>query len=360
MTDSVVRGGRIAYLDSLRGLAILMVVAFHAYARWPAIMPYGADFAEVPIFKYGWLGVPLFFLISGFVILMTLETCSGVRQFLYRRWLRLFPGMLLVSVLVFASAPLFPERPAGQPGWVDLLPGLLFVEPDWLQFLLRTPVVPLEGAFWSLFVEFKFYVLGAMLFFALRRSFFVHALLMLFAAYLASRLLGKWVPEPYGKMPFYLFDALSLSYFGWFAAGAAYYRFVQSGRWGHVGWALAASLFSAAAISEKAVDAFVAALVVAALFAALVASPALQAWFDNRVLRFFGAISYPLYLMHENMMVSLVAKMGKAWPAVPGFVWPWLALALISALAYGVAEHLERPTKHMLDRWCRGLGRRSA
>ena len=64
---------RIEFLDGLRGLAILLVIFFHAFVRWPNIVPYGSSYSDFIFFKYGYLGVELFFLISGFVILMSLE-----------------------------------------------------------------------------------------------------------------------------------------------------------------------------------------------------------------------------------------------------------------------------------------------
>ena len=59
---------RIDYLDGHRGLAILLVIGYHAYARWPEIVPYGNQFSHIPLFSAGRFGVQLFFLISGFVI----------------------------------------------------------------------------------------------------------------------------------------------------------------------------------------------------------------------------------------------------------------------------------------------------
>lgn len=64
---------RIKFLDGLRGSAILLVVFYHAYARYPDVVPYLTNtYREFPLFKYGYWGVQLFFLISGFVILMSI------------------------------------------------------------------------------------------------------------------------------------------------------------------------------------------------------------------------------------------------------------------------------------------------
>ncbi len=154
--------GRLAYLDGLRGVAILMVLLFHAYARWPDRLPFGHDLAVSPLAQ-GWAGVELFFIISGFVIFMTLERSHSLADFAARRWRRLFPAMLAATVLIVVTAPLLPDRPQGPIGAAGVLPGLLFVDPKWWA-VLRLDVVPIEGAFWSLFVEVQFYAVAGLAF----------------------------------------------------------------------------------------------------------------------------------------------------------------------------------------------------
>ena len=176
---------RIKFLDGLRGIAILLVVLYHAYTRWGVILPYKNKFSEIFVFKYGYLGVELFFLISGFVILMSLEKCSSFPQFIYKRWVRLFPGMLVATIIIFFSASFFIERPLGIPKSESIISGLLFVEPSWINLLFGTHLSSLEGSFWSLFVEFKFYVLFGLAYFLYKkeRSIFVLLFIFIFNAY---------------------------------------------------------------------------------------------------------------------------------------------------------------------------------
>jgi hypothetical protein len=47
----------------------------------------------------------------------------------------------------------------------NLLPGLSFVEPYWWSRLLGRPIGSMEGAYWSLYVEFKFYVFAAVIYY---------------------------------------------------------------------------------------------------------------------------------------------------------------------------------------------------
>ena len=342
---------RIEYLDGQRGMAILMVLLFHSYVRWPAIVPYGDRYADLTITKYGWLGVELFFMISGFVILMTLEKCSGVKDFLYRRWLRLFPGMLLCSLLIFATAGFFPERPAGAPSLLSLLPGLTFIEPAWWSRLTGHPIDSLDGAFWSLYVEFKFYCFAAIVYYWKGRNALIGALLAVFA--LAS-LVGT-AGQHTGAGPILLLGRtlahLSFEYFGWFAAGAAFYVYAKSRLIGWFAAAAAMALLSAAATGGLQWQNTLAAVLVALYFAASIVVAPIQALLTWRPLQFFGLISYPLYLLHQNIIVASVVKIGDVvGNSLPAVLFPLLPVAALSATAYVLVKYGEPYVKQQIVR----------
>lgn len=342
------RQSRIAYLDGHRGLAILLVTLYHAYARWPDLVPYKAQFAEVPLFKYGWLGVELFFLISGFVILMTLEKCSSPREFMLRRWLRLFPAMLVCTLFVFATAGFFSERPGGSPPWESMLPGLTFIEPDWWSWISGHPFPVLEGSFWSLYAEFKFYLFAAIVYFWRGRNALIVALALVFLASTAVRIAQDILGMDDFGFLYALSTALSFRYFGWFAAGAAFYLYAQerSRTW------LAISLLAVVvcALSESALEParLLAALTVALLFAASVLFKPVQALLNNRLLQFFGLISYPFYLIHEGMMVAIIAKLGGAYGEIPLILLPLPALAIVAGFAWLICKYAEPAIKSLL------------
>ena len=92
---------RIASIDGLRTIAIFAVVAFHYCYRWgpplnsESLYPYGTALAGLPGVRFGGCGVQLFFVISGFVIAMTLDRRKTPREFVVRRYARLAPAMLL-------------------------------------------------------------------------------------------------------------------------------------------------------------------------------------------------------------------------------------------------------------------------
>src|SRR5688500_2704787 len=79
---------RIELLDTFRFLAIILVIGYHYFASkkdFANIYPYGLQYS--PVFQYGYLGVQLFFMISGFVIFMTIEKCRTLKEFLLKRFI---------------------------------------------------------------------------------------------------------------------------------------------------------------------------------------------------------------------------------------------------------------------------------
>ncbi len=349
---------RIAFLDGHRGLAILLVFGFHAFSRWPTRIPNGDCCAHVPVFHFGWLGVELFFLLSGFVILMTLDRCERASVFFLRRWLRLFPAMLACSLIIFCTASFFHERPAGAPGVDSLVPGLLFMDLTWVQRFLRHPIAPLEGSFWSLYVEVKFYVFAALVYFRFGRTALLKSLVGVAVFTLCARMLHEVSDNSLVSHLDVLTQDFGLDYWFWFAGGAAYYMYRETAHDGWVWLALACipggALVLAGAPHHFLWDDFCFALGIGAVFAVSMHSERVQALLNNRILQFMGFISYPLYLLHENMLIASLIKVA---PRLPRELFPILPFALLvplAALAYLVARHVEPVLKARLGRW---LGR---
>lgn len=333
---------RVDFLDGLRGVAIVLVILFHAYARWPELVPYGDAYAGFALFRFGWLGVELFFLISGFVIFLTLEKTANFPDFMTRRWLRLFPAMLICSVLVFASAALFPERPAGAPHWRDLLPGLSFIEPWWWQVALRSPQHVLEGAFWSLFVEVRFYAIAGCLYFWIGRDRTIAAIAALFAIAFGYRLLHAACPALDLRWLKLYADVTTAQYFGWFAAGARYYEYFYHGRNSTlcraIGWALLSALSTWYVDRGDTPGAVAASLAVVLLFTLAVTVRRVRSVLGWKPVLWLGLISYPLYLMHENALIACVIRLGRAAPWCPPLLLPVVPLAVLLPLAFWIAR----------------------
>ncbi|PPV05159.1 acyltransferase [Xanthomonas bromi] len=104
-------------LDLLRGIAILWVMLFHSFV----VGGLGPDWAWVS--RYGWMGVDLFFVLSGFLIgtQVLAPLARGQRldiaDFYVRRAFRILPAFLVV-LLVYLLWPPFREAPGLAPWWM--------------------------------------------------------------------------------------------------------------------------------------------------------------------------------------------------------------------------------------------------
>jgi peptidoglycan/LPS O-acetylase OafA/YrhL len=147
-------------IDMFRGIAILLVVLFHFTARLPSKALNITEGAPWPVF-FGWVGVYFFFIISGYCIFITLERSATVGVFLARRISRIYPAFVAAVLILFvfglvAYIPSVPEVKfhVVPPNLLDVVMNLVFVGEigEWV-----------DGSFWSIAVEVKFYLLVALL-----------------------------------------------------------------------------------------------------------------------------------------------------------------------------------------------------
>jgi len=148
-------------LDGLRGIAILLVLGTH-FAQGGHHNPVLKIFFAVT--SFGWSGVDLFFVLSGFLITRILLSAKGAkgyfRNFYMRRVLRIFPlyyGVLGASLVL---APLFVQGP--KPGlsqlWLWLYGQNLREALTGMPSVMQNPLGLYFGHFWSLAVEEHFYL----------------------------------------------------------------------------------------------------------------------------------------------------------------------------------------------------------
>jgi len=330
---------RIDYLDGLRGVAILLVFFYHAYSRWPDIMPYGQ--LDVPFFvNYGSFGVMLFFMLSGFVILLTLQRCQNWQTFAVKRWLRLFPCMLICSILIFSTTDLLPLRPNGGAEWYDLLPGLLFIEPL-IFWQLGIPVNPLEWAFWSIFVEVKFYLFAGFCYFFLPRKWFSYYVLAAYCIW-TSLDFAFMSQVPQGSNAHVLWNVFSFEYFGWFAVGCFCFQGYYSDNKTYLGFAFCLAVICAVIHAGPDVPGILSLLSLIIIFHASLIFRPLQKILTTRFLIFTGFVSYPLYLIHENMMVAIVRGLGPLLSDTLCILLPIAVLTFQMALSLIIVKYAEK------------------
>lgn len=201
-------------IDLLRFLSAVSVVLYHytfrAYAQgdYSPVRFSGLD----QVTRYGWMGVELFFIISGYVVLMSAYN-KTIKQFFLSRVTRLYPAYWVACTVTFLVIRFFgPHAPA--PGWqgFDVTLGQYLYNLTMLQSLLG--YTNLDTSYWSLGYEIVFYFLIAI---ALGWRLFKHldvllACWLLYSAVagpgstnvLASLLLPKYSPYFISGMLFFL------------------------------------------------------------------------------------------------------------------------------------------------------------
>jgi peptidoglycan/LPS O-acetylase OafA/YrhL len=144
-------------LDGLRAIAILLVMSVHYHQK----------------FGGGWIGVQLFFVISGFLItriLLDAKADSGFGEYLgrfyARRTLRIFP-LYYGFVVVLACMSIFLDLPSN---WTQVRPWLLTYTLNFGHMFHLVPVDDLYSHFWSLAVEEQFYLVWPFVVWSLSRK----------------------------------------------------------------------------------------------------------------------------------------------------------------------------------------------
>lgn len=209
-------GFYLSKIQYLRGFAILIVLLYHL---------------KVPYFSWGFIGVDIFFVLSGFLMMAIYPNLADAREILafYRsRWLRIFPALSVVLILTIAI------------GYFYLLPNESFVILKesffgitglaninyWLgeQYFVSSTFRPLLNL-WSLGVELQFYVLYPILLLVVRK--YPRALFVLFFLSLSGFLLLSQIsPQTiFYLLPFRLWEFIA----GIFLAQNNYYSRVTCG-----------------------------------------------------------------------------------------------------------------------------------
>lgn len=334
---------RFHQIDFLRGLACLSVVAFHFLHRgqqggWlvDSAAPWLQSMAEL-----GHLGVHLFFMISGFVILMTAEGAT-VRGFIASRVSRLYPAFW-VGVLLTAAVAWWSGSEAFAVTPVQVLANLTMV-PQWAH------VEFVDGAYWSLAVELQFYLLViALLHFGQMRriEWWIAAWLLVSSANAVRPMypLEFWLDARWAPL---------------FAAGMLFYRISRRGwdgqRYLLLLWAFSLTLWygwtgaEASKLGRETVLLGMPMQVVLclALFHAVFLLIVSDRWTmrASPLVYWFGALTYPVYLLHQN--IGYIALMAPGWRQVDFHLRVVLVVGAVVALAWLVNRWVERPLSRRL------------
>lgn len=261
---------RLDVVDALRGVASLSVAWFH--------MTLGSAGWLKASGEYGWLGVEAFFVISGFVLPLALHRAdyriNFYGRFIIKRLLRLDPPYFASILIIIALGYLSPYLPgAGGREAFSLSLAQLFLHIGYLNAFFGLPW--LNMVFWSLAIEFQFYLLVGLLFPIIRNQD-LRAKLIAILAISAGALL---IPA----------EQFIFRYAFLFLTGAVTYRY-YIGELSRSGLLILLVIFTIG----NSLTVGVAAAIVGLACAVIIAFVRVRV----RPLVALGAISYSLYLVH--------------------------------------------------------------
>jgi peptidoglycan/LPS O-acetylase OafA/YrhL len=352
------------FLDGFRGIAIAAVLLAHCM-RFNANTP-ALDWADA-FFASGWMGVDLFFVLSGYLITRILLCSRGSQRyftnFYMRRVLRILPAYYFYLLLVFVATP--------AAGWID--PALRYAEEFVpLAFFLQNFSISLQRRWfqmpgldhlWSIAVEEQFYVVWPLLVAACPPRLLARCclaiILVAWVTKLALTAAGAWAFSIY-VLPFTRMDALAagaliaaLPYATWNAdvcrktamgVGTAALMLVVLEFLRSRGLAMSAE-------SPAAAYTILTTLVCAALLFAVVRAPqadSLRRLCSIAPLRFLGKYSYGIYLLHYGITQifkrPLLSTFEERLPEAFGALVAGFSVIAVSILAAIAMFHLlEQP-----------------
>lgn len=347
---------RFRELDGLRGLAALAVALYHLTIAYPTEFV-GAERSPFTM-SWGMYGVQLFFLISGYVILMTAQRAIRPSDFVISRISRLYPvywiavTLTIVLIVVFA----IPDMPQGT---LDRLLNYTMVQ-RWLQ------VPNVDGVYWTLAVEMQFYVAVLLLLLVTRCRITGRTVVWVTAVWLSVALVvAIWAgPSSRGVDPQLVATPtkliLNFSMAEWaplFSAGMFAYL-ARSGNRRRIFGPLAVLSGVLAGVIAGLLHSVTDMLIVSSVVAVF-----LVVVFRERTgflllppVQWYGRISYSLYIGHNRTGLVLIMLLYPLVGTFPSLILAFAGVSLISWLLYRAGEVegtrvLKRALLWVRDRW---------
>lgn len=357
---------RIEILDGFRFIAILSVALYHFYNRWTApiytenLYPY---LSKYNYFSLGYLGVQFFFIISGFVIASTLESTPTFGAFLKKRWIRLFPALIICSLITFLvfnlldSENLFSRSKDG----LNLLYSISLINPELLNLLLRPFHIhgsTIAGSYWSLWPEVQFYFLAATLYYLNSSRFLIRFIIIALGTYLFS----KCVFNVMGGNVFNISTTNSfvvtyikvadmfnlLRYSLWFLAGVLFYQLYTQNKKPFIlpvlSFIFVLLVYDSSGIKMR--------LVVASMFfmfLLFIYAPRYLSFLKFKLFSRIGLVSYSFYLIHENMGVLFIHNYASILGNQQG-LFPLVLIVLFSTFSVLLYTRVEKPLSAYLKK----------
>lgn len=359
---------RLGVLDGMRGIAVLLVLWYHVWEISWLPAPWYRFFEFVP--ETGFIGVHLFFFLSGFVITYPFLRALAKGQpaptwghFAWRRFIKIVPSYALSIAVAYAIGYAAIER-AGATPWQEIVSHAFFVHTWW-----PNTYGSINGVLWTLAVEVEFYCIFPLVWWCFQRRPWITAIAMaaialVWRSWLQTCCYTTIFPQWAENLPGYLdiFACGMLSAWIFVRAGAR----VRASRWrwaaplaALAGIAMAAvmlhQMFEFRTVDQWQVVWQVHTRGLFGVAFGLIALGSLCAprWWEillaNPPLRFLAIVSYNLYLYHQMIARELVHRHFPRYAGDPHASLSWqyqytiVTFALTIAAAAAVTFLFERP-----------------
>jgi len=323
-------------LDLLRWAAALLVAFSHWINEVPHLFQEGLPNQLLPLAREGGVGVPIFFVVSGYVISLTAASKASSIKFAYARFVRLFPGLLISMLVVLFVGERFINSYA-----MPLESFLVSISLTYNVFGVQA----LTSVLWTLIIEIKFYLAIAILLILDKRMFqrpyWIATFMVLSLILQRTGFLGAYV---------YL-DSQLLGHSKHFLLGISLYFLSYSLRgsllgtlsFGSISFIYYLQVVGSDSLSIS--DRMMSFSIVLILFSSFVKIP-------NRVSSVtyaLGLASYPIYLVHTHLGTAIINVLG-ARVENSTLVFLGGGIVILTLVCIGINIFAEKPLQKLLKR----------
>jgi len=324
---------RIVQLDSLRGIAALSVLLFHYTYRYGEIYTNSKiDFAFK--FEIGHYGVQLFFIISGFVIYMSISKVNRLSEFVIKRFLRLYPAYIIAVTLTFVLVTVY-GLDSRQVSFRDAI----------INFTMLQGFIPgishVDGVYWTLTIELSFYFIIALFFLLSSKLPKAYQRIEVFAFLWMTVAIGLKIISytRYSYITSILDKLVNFNYCNLFILGIMFYQYRNSKNKKYYVYMLSCIIYE---FINHGIFSGILIICFSVLFYIAIFKNTVI--LNNKILKFFGTISYSLYLIHQNIGYIII-KYFENLGITSEFILI-IPVCVSIGLAYSMTYLVERPIQN--------------
>lgn len=331
-------------LDALRGFAALLVVLFH-FTMHREQSKLG--------FNVGITGVDLFFIISGFVIFMSVNSISTTKEFIVNRFTRLYPTYWTCVSFTFILYVIV-NKITNKPGLITFTDYLANM--TMFQYYFKIPDI--DGPYWTMIIEMSFYIFIAIVFVLKKMKHIIPiGLILLFIYILQYLLVGTQLLPYYTELRW---AVPVIYYFPLFFSGIIFYKLLTD-KENHFLYYVFLLFLITMQISNTDMDGLfinhaqhtLMTIIYFGLFILFVNKK--LGFIVSRPSLFLGKISFALYLIHQYVSTQVLLPFLLDTCHLNFWVAALIGLTIVITLATLVTYYIEVPLGKRMNTYLRDV-----